>query len=291
MEKLRKIDIKDVCFFDIEVARNQEEVDTESKEFALFKKKFRDKYETTEDAVALYNSNAGLRMIYNKVVCISVGAVRDGKVYIKSYTGEEKSILKNFFEKTAEFKYLCNFNLINYDLPICRINSYRYPDLLGIIPPQFDDSFKKPWSMDSCIDLMQGIGGCFYVNPSLDEVCHHLGIKSSKEGGIDGSMISEFYYNNGIGEIEQYCKRDVLAVINLFLYMRREPMFDSFIDVDLLRSGAMPKIPLMEKLINNKKLTATETKKLKEVLKDFKDKPSFKLIQSTILSVNPNFEF
>jgi 3'-5' exonuclease len=228
----QKINIEKILFFDIEVARNQESLDINSKEFELFQKKTRDKAtdELLPDDQVLteYNRLAGLKMGYNKIVCISVGVVSKGKVYLKSFKGEEKEILDKLYELMFNYDYVCGYNIVGYDLPMCQFNYLRY----GIpkIPEAFNVSGKKPWELKSIIELMDVVRGTHFANPSLDEVCFHLGIPSPKEGGIDGSMVSDVYYKEGVDRIASYCNRDVFSVINLFQRLQNNPLFESFIE-------------------------------------------------------------
>jgi predicted PolB exonuclease-like 3'-5' exonuclease len=235
-EILKQIKPTDICFFDIEVVRNSEHIDTDSKEFKLFRKKVRNK-ETDElpsvsDTIELYKQKAGLKPVYNKIVCISIGAIygdKLDKVYIKSLLGSEEEIIREFYNTITKYKYLCGFNL-SYDLPITRINALRYDGLVDLIPDRFNDSMKKPWELKSLLDLMTAVSGINWIHPSLDEICWHLGIKSPKDGEIDGSMVSDVYYSEGVDKIEKYCKEDVLATINLYLHLIGVNKFTSYVD-------------------------------------------------------------
>jgi uncharacterized protein YlbG (UPF0298 family) len=53
-----------------------------------------------------------------------------------------------------------------------------------------------------------------------------LGIPSSK-GDIDGSQVGHVYYvDKDIDRIITYCEKDVIALIQLFLRMKGEPLVD-----------------------------------------------------------------
>ena len=216
-QNFRGIRIEDVLFFDAEVVKNQENIDVESKEFKLFRKKLRnketDELPNIEETIVEYNRIAGLKITYNKVVCISVGAVKEGKLYLKSYIGDEKTVIESFYKKTQEYNYIAGMNVIFYDLPTIRVYALRHGDIILNLPDKYNDSGKKEWELKSVIDLMNFFKGSHYVNSSLDEISEHLGLPSSKEDGIDGSQVSKVYYEGGIKIIEQYCKRDVLNCV------------------------------------------------------------------------------
>lgn len=291
-QTFRNVKIEDVLFFDAEVVKNQEEVDIESKEFQLFRKKIRnketDELPSIEEAISEYDRVAGLKMTYNKIVCISVGAVKEGKLYLKSYTGDEKSIIESFYKKTQEYNYIAGMNVIFYDLPMIRINSLRHGDIILNLPDKYNDSGKKEWELKSVIELMNLFKGSHFTNSSLDEISNHLELPSSKEGGIDGSQVSKVYYEKGISEIEKYCKRDVFNCVNIFKKFQLKEPFTEFIDIDLLNTPEeeVVETPILTKLYN--------TKQFNEEVKDYlrglkiakKDKPTVeKLVLASYLEI------
>ena len=69
----------------------------------------------------------------------------------------------------------------------------------------------------SHIDLMEVL--TFYGitrKYSLDFVCRKLGIKSSKEEGVDGSKIKELFHKGEYEKIAEYNLRDTLAINAVF---------------------------------------------------------------------------
>jgi predicted PolB exonuclease-like 3'-5' exonuclease len=53
---------------------------------------------------------------------------------------------------------------------------------------------------------------------TLDFYLKRFGIKSSKEGGIDGTMITKMFKEGKNKEISRYCAKDVKATAELFDY-------------------------------------------------------------------------
>ena len=298
-QNFRGIRIEDVLFFDAEVVKNQENIDVESKEFKLFRKKLRNK-ETNElpnieETIVEYNRIAGLKITYNKVVCISVGAVKEGKLYLKSYIGDEKTVIESFYKKTQEYNYIAGMNVIFYDLPTIRVNALRHGDIILNLPDKYNDSGKKEWELKSVIDLMNFFKGSHYVNSSLDEISEHLGLPSSKEDRIDGSQVSKVYYEGGIKIIEQYCKRDVLNCVNIFQKFQFKEPYLEFVDIDKLNIvEVVEEQPLLQKIYATKAVTKEDKEQLKEILK--KNKISkrekeivFDLIKGALSEVDVNF--
>ena len=298
-QNFRGIRIEDVLFFDAEVVKNQENIDVESKEFKLFRKKLRNK-ETNElpnieETIVEYNRIAGLKITYNKVVCISVGAVKEGKLYLKSYIGDEKTVIESFYKKTQEYNYIAGMNVIFYDLPTIRVNALRHGDIILNLPDKYNDSGKKEWELKSVIDLMNFFKGSHYVNSSLDEISEHLGLPSSKEDGIDGSQVSKVYYEGGIKIIEQYCKRDVLNCVNIFQKFQFKEPYLEFVDIDKLNIvEVVEEQPLLQKIYATKAVTKEDKEQLKEILKKNKISKKekeivFDLIKGALSEVDVNF--
>lgn len=85
---LKKIPIEKVLFFDIESVRQTKELDPESKEFQLYRKKIRDKVTdelpSVEYTLEDYKKRAALKMGYIKIITISIAFVRANEVYVKA---------------------------------------------------------------------------------------------------------------------------------------------------------------------------------------------------------------
>lgn len=281
--KIRKLNIEDILFFDIECPRKSETLDTSSKEFELFQKKIRnrdtDELPEEKDVIEKYNRKAGLRIAFNKIVCISVAAVKKGKIYTKSYVGDEKEIIENFYKKTQEYKYLCGYNILGYDLPIIQFNSMRHGDLLQYLPEAFNVAGKKQWELKSVIDLMDLVKGTHFYNISLEEVCWHFNIDSPKDG-IDGSKVSEVYYKNGVGEIEQYCKRDTISCVHIFNKIQFQSIMTDIVDIDKL---PQEKITILKEILQTKRLTEENKKRLKKIKLTKKEIPfAYELISAVL---------
>lgn len=269
-------DISRILFFDIEVVRNVKELDVNSKEFDLYQQKIRDR-KTDEllpeqETINHYNKFAGLKAIYHKIVCISVCAVKDGKAYVKSYTGAEKEIIENFYKKTQEYDYLCGYNCMSYDLPLTRICALRYPEILNELPDRFEDTGirelkqKKPWNLDRILDLMDFLRGGHFANISLSEAAYHLGLSDSKDD-IDGSKVSEIYYAEGDSRISTYCKKDVFTTLQLFCKLSGREMFTEFVDVDKLNAEKEfdKPLPLLERVLATGKIDKSAAEQIKEI--------------------------
>ena len=256
-QTIKRINEEKVLFFDLEVVRRNKELDINSKEFELFQKKTRNK-ETDEllpnnEVIEQYNKRAALKMCYTKIVSIGVGFIKDGEVHIKSLEGDEESLLKQFCNIANSFDYVCGANILAYDLPMVAVNGMRYFDVPETLVDRFLTSGKKPWNLDRCLDLMDIFKGTHYANTSLDEMCYHFGIPSPKTD-LDGSMVSNEYWENGVEKINKYVKEDVFASINVFKKMRFENIFTNFIDKNEVTNlePFTEEDPILTKLYNTK---------------------------------------
>lgn len=233
----KRMNIEDILFFDLECIRKNKELNENSKEFELYRKKLRDR-ETDELPSIEYTQNhyekqGGLRFGYNTIVTIGVGYVRAGEVYIKALVGTEDEILKQFFNLTKTFKYISGFNVMYFDMPLCILNAGKYFDVTEYLPEQFNTVLKKSWNLDKIIDLID-VKGTHYANMSFDELLYHFGLDSSKTD-IDGSQVSETWYNGEQDRVIEYVKQDVFQTINLFCKMQFNEPFEDYID----RSGSV----------------------------------------------------
>lgn len=232
-QTIKRINEEKVLFFDLEVVRKNKDLDINSKEFELFQKKTRNK-ETDEllpdnEVIEQYNKRAALKMCYTKIVSVGVGFIKEGEVHIKALEGDEESLLKQFCTIANSFDYVCGANILAYDLPMVAVNGMRYFDVPETLVDRFLTSGKKPWNLDRCLDLMDIFKGTHYANTSLDEMCYHFDIPSPKTD-LDGSMVSNEYWDNGLEKINKYVKEDVFASVNIFKKMRFEKPFETFID-------------------------------------------------------------
>ena len=264
----KKINIEDVLFFDIETVHRSPKLEIESKEFDLFRYKNRNRETeellSSEETIALYEKIGALKMGFNKIVTIGVGFVKNGTLRIKSICGEEEDILKEFFNICSKFKFVCGFNIIAFDLPICYFNASRYFDFTESIPDAFNTSGKKPWELKSVLDLMEIIRGTHFANISLEEALYHFDIPTSKDE-IRGSEVSKTYYSEGIDKIKEYAKKDVFATINLFRKLQFSQVFESFEDAD--NKEVKIDYPLESMIYHNNNITKESQERIKELYK------------------------
>lgn len=298
-QTIKKVNQEKILFMDIEDVRRSKELDINSKEFELFRKKTRnretDEYLSDEEVVLEYQKKAALKMCYTKIVTIGVGFIKDGEVHIKSLEGSEEEIIKQFCTIAQSFDFICGSNIIAFDIPMLINNGYRYFDVCEILPDRFITSGKKQWNLDKLLDLQEIFKGTHYYASSLDEMCHHFDLPSPKTD-IDGSQVSDEYWNNGLDKISKYVKQDVFACINLFKKMRFEQPFEIFIDKNenVSVEPFVEELPLLQRIFATKEITEKEKTELKSLISKTKLAKKDKeivldLVRASMADIDPNF--
>lgn len=219
------INISEILFLDIETVPvhygyNNLPEDTKK----LWDSKF--KNNTTETAEAGYKK-AGIFAEYAKIICISVGFLKDNTFRIKSYYGDDEkqllldfaSLLNTHYNKKESL--LCAHNGKEFDYPfIARrmlVNGIKLPAILNI-------AGKKPWEVN-LLDTMEMWKFGDYKNfTSLSLLAHIFGIPTPKDD-IDGSDVSRVYYEEkNLPRIVTYCQKDVLTVAQLLLKFKGDAL-------------------------------------------------------------------
>lgn len=177
---------------------------------------------------------AGIYAEFGKIICISVGVYKDGKLRIKSYFGDdEQALLSEFAAMINEYysapnSFLCAHNGKEFDFPyIARrmiINNIEIPKIL-------DNSGKKPWEVQHFDTMELWKFGDYKSYTSLDLLAHILDIPTPKDD-IDGSQVAEVYYKEkDINRIVKYCSKDVATVARVFCRLKNLP---AIADKDIL---------------------------------------------------------
>ncbi len=227
---IEKIRLDNILFLDIETVPLEEKYDHLDDEMKLLwetKTQYQRKDDYTPEE---FYDRAGIWAEFGKIVCISVGYftikndIRNFRV--TSFFGDEKKILLEFNNLlNNHFSYtqhlLCGHNAKEFDIPfIARrmiINQIAIPNKLNLFG-------KKPWEIPHLDTLELWKFGDYKHFTSLKLLTKILGIPSSK-GDIDGSQVGHVYYiEKDIDRIVTYCEKDVIAVAQVFLRLRREDL-------------------------------------------------------------------
>ncbi|MFT6211647.1 MAG: hypothetical protein ACJATE_002288 [Bacteroidia bacterium] len=177
---------------------------------------------------------AGIYAEFGKIICISVGAfnLREGgkmELRMRSFYGDDESVLLREFAELLSSHYssptqlLCGHNGKEFDFPyIARrmvINRIPLPKILNMVG-------KKPWEVQHLDTMEMWKFGDWKSYTSLKLLTHVLDVPTPKTD-IEGKDVARVYYEeNDLERIEQYCKRDTLAVAQLLLRFRGEEILD-----------------------------------------------------------------
>lgn len=231
---LEKVQLDKVLFLDIETVPQVYQFNTlDEKSKGLFEAKTRFMQKEDKLFEQLYDERASIYAEFGKIVCISVGIVsetRTGKqMRLKSfYHDDEETLLKQFKallddRYNSPFHILCGHNAKEFDFPyICRrmlINGISLPAVLDI-------AGKKPWEISHLDTMELWKFGDYKAYTSLALLCHVFQIPTPKDD-ISGADVARVYYEeNDLERIKVYCEKDVVALIQLFLRMKGDPLVD-----------------------------------------------------------------
>nr|WP_297306977.1 3'-5' exonuclease [uncultured Flavobacterium sp.] len=229
---LDKIHLQNILFLDIETVpevHKFNELDETTQ--ILFAEKTA--YQRKDDVSAEeFYQRAGIWAEFGKIICISVGYfvlknnIRQFRT--TSFFGDEIKILQDFSNLlqnhfSSPQIVLCGHNIKEFDLPFIG----RRMIIHGLeIPYKLNSIGKKPWEIPHLDTMELWKFGDYKHFTSLKLLTHILGIPSPKDD-IDGSQVYEkFYIESDIDRIIIYCEKDVLAVAQVLLKLKREPILN-----------------------------------------------------------------
>jgi 3'-5' exonuclease len=210
---LDKIQLDNILFLDIETVpefENYSDLDATSQELFDNKTQYQRKDEFSAEE---FYDRAGIWAEFGKIICISVGYfTHKGDV-------RNSNLLNNHFNLPQHI--MCGHNAKEFDFPfIARrmiINQIPIPQKLNLFG-------KKPWEVPHLDTLELWKFGDYKHYTSLKLLTNVLGIPSPKDD-IDGSEVAQVYYvEKDIDRIITYCEKDVIAVAQILLRLRREDL-------------------------------------------------------------------
>lgn len=232
--RLTNAPIEKILFLDIETVPQTyafKELEEDTKH--LFELKTRFAQNDQKSFEELYNERAGILAEFGKIVCISVGFVKESstgkQMRMKSFYHEDEETLLLQFKRLLDDHYntpnhvLCGHNAKEFDFPyLCRrmlIHGIQLPNLLNI-------AGKKPWEINHLDTMELWKFGDYKAYTSLALLCHVFNIPTPKDD-ISGADVARVYYEEqDLERIKKYCEKDVIALIQLFLKMNGETMVE-----------------------------------------------------------------
>jgi len=224
--------LEQILFLDIETVPQYyhfDELDETAK--VLFSQKNRSMISDTKSVESVYGERGSIQSEFGKIICISIGILKESitgrTMRIKTFAHDDEETLLKQFKHLLEDRYnddnaiLCGHNAKEFDFPyICRrmlINGIALPRALNIVG-------KKPWEIKHLDTMELWKFGDYKAYTSLSLLCHVFNIPTPKDD-ISGADVARVYYeDNDLERIKIYCEKDVIALIQLFLKMRLEPL-------------------------------------------------------------------
>lgn len=220
--------LENLFFIDIETVpctENLNDLDAGWQALWLQKARYDPAVKSGELALEKAWPRAGIYAEFGKIICIGMGYFvyekKQWQARIKSISNaDEKILLAEFAEimhSLDSSTRLCAHNGKEFDFPyLCRrliVNRIVLPHLLDL-------GGKKPWEIPHIDTLEWWKFGDHKSYASLSLMAKTLGLPPPKEE-LDGSKIFQTYYaENNLKAIANYCKNDVLTLMNVYLRLK-----------------------------------------------------------------------
>lgn len=263
MKVLKKINIKNILFFDIETSTTVKELKLDTPLFDAWEYKSRKKGETDQELIDMYADEAALYAEFGRIVCISVGMVAKEGFRVKTFNNiNEGTMITEFYEMLDKFTgdpMLCGHAIKSFDIPYVAQRG-----MINNIPPHplFDTSGEKPWTMDWILDTKELWQGTSFNRTSLLGLTTSLGLPSPKQD-LQGKDVPKYFWldpEKNITRISEYCERDVVACYDVIKYLK---------NLGVKENVPLAKTPLIVDLFEGGDYGADEKKELKEIFDKF----------------------
>jgi len=213
----------------------------------LFISRFKSEVEKGELLEDIWNKKASLHAEFNKVVCISMGAItaKSESIKIKSLCGhDEKKIISDFADIALQISSMVAHNGIEFDFPVLMRKMIIHQ---VSVPPVLNTMDKKPWEVNLYDTMKMWSGTAWNYKVSLALLAETLGLPSPKVD-IDGAKVGEIYWKSfesdgmepdveiamegiehakklALEKIQRYCQGDVYTLINVYQLMKFLPVY------------------------------------------------------------------
>jgi len=154
---------------------------------------------------------------FGRICCISYAMDNDVP---KSFSGDEKKMLQDFWALAKSVNLFVGFNIMDFDLKFI----YQRSMILGVKPTQ-DLSFARYRNFPIYDCMYEWSKWALQNKISLHALAKAMGIKSSKEGEIEGKDVAQAYRDGRLPEICMYCEADVEVTRQIYKKMIFESSF------------------------------------------------------------------
>jgi DNA polymerase elongation subunit (family B) len=195
-------------FFDIETLPAEgKDVEIVKQLWEDAKKKSANSEKKTENTFDNFFRNTSFQGEFGRILCI--GYAVEGEP-VECLSGDEKEIIKNFWEIAKDADLFIGHNIMEFDLRFIYKRS-----IIHNIKPSRELNFAR-YRNNPIYDTMKEWEKWGAIGTSLHKLSLCLGVTSPKEAGIDGSKVYDYYLDGKSEEIYKYCKRDVEATRSVY---------------------------------------------------------------------------
>lgn len=285
-KQIKGLNYDELIFIDLETSRQVEELTQEHPHYEVWKYKNRNKdtqeLPTHEETVKSYKDKAALFPEFGKIVCASIGYIKDDQLLTKSFVGEEIDILREVVKTIKATGRKIVAHNIAFDIVFLRkrwfINGLSIDDYI------MSDSGLKVWDMEKHMYCSMALWkGISFTNTSLDELAMCFNIPSSKSGEVTGANVGDAYFAGKINQIAEYCEKDVAVVGNLIRCWKGDSILEH-----ISKTGQKTEEvnqTLLQELYNTKNFSSDFQERLRKQLKERKMlKKEIKTVEKLLLS-------
>jgi uncharacterized protein YprB with RNaseH-like and TPR domain len=239
---LDHLDLEQVLFLDIETAPERARLADLSPAWqALWAEKAAGRWaqdrresDPTITPDQLYAS-AGLFAEFGRVVCLSIGVLQRGQLFVKSYAAESEAELLTEFAQYLDrasgqpdghdgkrrLEKLCAHNGKEFDFPFLarRMVVHQIP-----LPQLLRMQGKRPWEIPHLDTLELWKFGDYKAYTSLRLLAERLGIPSPKDDITGADVYRVYYEERDLPRIVTYCQKDVITLARLLQRMCYQPV-------------------------------------------------------------------
>lgn len=216
MKVLKKLNLEDVLFIDIETSTCVPELQIDTPLFNSWAYKKKSENLDNQQLIDSYKKEAALYADFGRIVCISIGRLFKGSFVTTTFNDfDETEMIKKFYQALDKEDWvLCGHAIKVFDIPYI----FQRSIINGIIPHSLvDTSGEKPWTMDWIIDTKELWSAGGFSKSGLVNITTAFGLPSPKEE-ITGAEVPAYFWEDPKGhiqEISDYCERDVVAVYDV----------------------------------------------------------------------------
>lgn len=229
MKKLKGIKSEDLVFLNIEKARKFSEIEGSEDETMWFHKMSYHKELSEMGAKDSYKYKATDYPEFSKIVCVTLGTIKDGELVTTTYNDlDEKTLLTKLnsdlelFRRKKPKTNICGYCPKKIDMPFI----FKRSIINGIRPSELIDvgGFER-WHIES-VELKELWQGTGFFGASLKEICYSLGLEyQDLEELKDACEISN--EKEGVEIITEISEKKLKAVANVLRRFKFEEIFEN----------------------------------------------------------------